>query len=68
MKTSFQKQSFGGGYGINRNTGGSRSLPTAVPPLANVTVRPGSGYSRKDIGQSGKSHFSGAKIISGKKS
>ena len=68
MKTSFQKESFGGGFGINRNTGGARSLPTAEPPLAHVTVKPGSGYSRKDIGQQGLKSFSGAKIISGKKS
>lgn len=68
MKTSFQKQSFGGGYGINRNTGGARSLPTAVPPLGHVTVKPGSGYSRSATGHSGAKHFSGAKIISGKKS
>jgi hypothetical protein len=67
MKTSSQKNSFGGGYGINRNTGGSRSLPTAVPPYGNVTKRPGSNYSRADVGRSGKKHFQGAKIISGKK-
>jgi len=68
MKTSFQKPSFGGGYGINRNTGGSRSLPTAVPPYGSVRVRPGSGFSRSDVGMSGKKHFDGAKVISGKKS
>jgi hypothetical protein len=67
MKTSFQKQSFGGGYGINRNTGGARSLPTAEPPLANVTVRPGSGFSRSAVGTSGQKHFSGAKVIGAKK-
>jgi hypothetical protein len=67
MKTSFQKQSFGGGFGINRGTGGSRSLPTAVPPYGHVTVRPGSGFSRSDTGKTGKKHFSGAKVISGKK-
>lgn len=67
MKTSFQKQSFGGGYGINRGTGGSRSLATAVPPYGHVTVKPGSGHSRSAIGKSGNKHFQGAKVISGKK-
>jgi hypothetical protein len=62
MKTSFEKESFGGGYGINRNTGGSRSLSTAVPPYGRVSVKPGCGYSRADIGQSGKKHFAGAKL------
>lgn len=38
MKT---KASFGNGFGINRNTGGARSLPTAEPPLARISVRPG---------------------------
>jgi len=59
--------SFGGGYGINRNTGGANSLTTAEPPLGNVTVRPGSGYSRSATGHSGNKHFQGAKVISGKK-
>lgn len=62
MKTSFQKQSLGGGYGINRHTGGASSLPTAVPPYGSVKVRPGSGFSRADTGKSGNKHFSGAKI------
>ena len=66
MKTSFQKQSFGGGYGINRNTGGARSLPTAEPPMASVHVRPGD-HSRADTGKSGKKHFAGAKIHRTKK-
>lgn len=56
----------GGGYGINRNTGGARSLSTAVPPYGRTTVRPG-GFSRKDVGMSGNKHFQGAKVISGKK-
>lgn len=43
MKTSFQKQSMGGGYGINRKTGGASSLPTAVPPYGRVSVHPGLG-------------------------
>jgi hypothetical protein len=67
MKTTSQKNSFGGGFGINRNTGGARSLTTAEPPLGNVTVKPGSGYSRKDTGHSGSKHFSGAKVIGAKK-
>jgi hypothetical protein len=37
------KQSFGGGYGINRKLGGASVLPAAVPPLGSVTVRPGVG-------------------------
>jgi hypothetical protein len=55
------KQSLGGGYGINRKTGGKSSLPTAVPPYGNVTVKPGSGFSRSAVGTSGKKHFSGVK-------
>jgi hypothetical protein len=47
MKTSFQKPSFGGGYGINRGTGGASSLGTAVPPLKNVRVSPGIGAGGK---------------------
>lgn len=62
METTSQKNSFGGGYGINRRTGGKSSLPTAVPPYGGVHVRPGSGYSRSDTGKSGKKHFQGAKI------
>lgn len=54
--------SFGGGYGINANVPGDKKLQVAEPPLAHVTVRPGSGWSRKNAGLSGKSHFSGAKI------
>lgn len=68
MKTSFQKNSLGGGYGINRDVGGAETLGVAVPPMRNVTVRPGSGYSRKDIGQQGLKSFSGAKVITAKKS
>jgi len=67
MKTSSQKNSFGGGYGINRSTGGSRSLAQAVPPYGHVTERPGGGFSRSAVGMSGKKHFQGAKVISGKK-
>ena len=60
--------SFGGGYGINRDTPGDRALAVAEPPLSSVNVRPGSGYNRRETGKSGERHFSGAKIISGKKS
>ena len=67
MKTSFQKQSLGGGYGINRNIAPESVLTTAIPAMKGVTVRPGSGYSRSDTGKSGNKHFSGAKIITGKK-
>ncbi len=67
MKTSFQKESFGMGYGINRNTGGARSLATAVPPYGHTMVKPGGNYSRSAIGQSGKKHFQGAKVIGSKK-
>jgi hypothetical protein len=55
------KASFGGGYGINRKTGGAGSLGAAIPPLKSVQVRPGSGFSRADTGKSGKKHFAGAK-------
>ena len=69
IKTSFQKNSFGGGYGINRNVGGQETLTVAEPAMKGVTVRPGSGFSRKDVGRKmSGSHFSGAKVISGKKS
>ena len=61
--------SFGGGFGINRNVAGDKALTAAEPAMSGVTVRPGSGFSRKAVGRvmSG-SHFSGAKIIRGKKS
>lgn len=67
MKTTSQKNSFGGGYGINRNVSAGNALRVAEPPMGHVTVRPG-GFSRKEVGMSGKKHFSGAKVISGKKS
>jgi hypothetical protein len=41
MKTSFQKQSFGGGYGINRHTGGASTLTTAIPAMKGVARHPG---------------------------
>lgn len=66
-KTSFQKPSFGGGFGINRNVAPANVLTTAQPAMAPVTVRPGSGYSRADTGKSGNRHFSGAKVIGAKK-
>lgn len=40
MKT---KSSFGGGYGINRGVGGASTLGVALPPMKNVSVRPGLG-------------------------
>lgn len=49
MKTSSQKASFGGGYGINRKTGGASSLPTAVPPYGRVTVHPGNKGHHKNV-------------------
>ena len=66
MRTIY-KSSFGGGFGINRNTGGARSLSTAEPPLGNVRVSPGTGnpggkYSKP----SGQKHTAGAKIYSNK--
>jgi hypothetical protein len=67
MKTSFQKSSLGGGYGINRSVSAERVLSTTVPPYGRTTVRPGSGYSRSAIGQSGNKHYAGAKIIGSKK-
>ena len=67
MKTSSQKGSMGNGFGINRKTGGSSSLSTAVPPYGNTRVSPGSGHSRSAIGKSGKKHFAGAKVIGSKK-
>jgi hypothetical protein len=68
QKTSFQKNSFGGGFGINRSVGGAETLGVAEPPMRNTSVRPGSGFSRSDVGHKMKgSHFSGAKIIGSKK-
>jgi hypothetical protein len=37
------KNSFGGGYGINRKVGGKSALSAAVPPMGNVNARPGVG-------------------------
>lgn len=57
------KSAFGGGYGLNRHTGGAGSLGTAVPPLKSVHVKPGSNVSARQLGKTGKSHFSGAKSV-----
>jgi hypothetical protein len=43
MKTTSQKNSFGGGYGINRKLSAESHLKTALPPHANVRVHPGVG-------------------------
>ena len=57
------KPSLGNGYGINRNVAGDRALGVAVPPLAGgVNVKPGQGFSRSNVGMSGKKHFDGAKM------
>lgn len=60
------KNSFGGGYGINRNVSPGRALSTAVPPYGNVSRNPGKA-SASATGKTGKSHYAGAKIMSGKK-
>jgi len=54
------KQSFGGGYGLNRHTGGASSLTTAQPAMKGVRVSPGK-VSASATGKTGKKHFSGAK-------
>lgn len=56
------KQAYGGGYGLNRKTGGASSLPTAVPPYGNVTIRPGLGKQMPGSPKMGGKHFQGAKI------
>jgi hypothetical protein len=65
MKTSFQKQSFGGGYGINRSLSAERHLTAAIPPHSHVTRSPGRA-SASATGKSGNRHFAGAKIQSPK--
>jgi hypothetical protein len=55
------KNSFGGGYGINRNLKAASHLGTAIPPHRNPTVKPGSGFSRAATGKSGNKHFAGVK-------
>ncbi len=35
------KSAYGGGYGLNKKTGGASSLTTAVPAYGNVRVTPG---------------------------
>ena len=59
--------SLGNGHGINRNVSGDKALGVAEPPLAGGATRhPGSAIGAK-TGHSGKTHFAGAKVISGKK-
>ena len=65
-KTSFNKQSLGNGYGINRNVSGGSALTTAEPAMAGVSVHPGLGKQMPGSPKMGK-HFQGAKVISGKK-
>jgi hypothetical protein len=67
MKTSFQKQSFGNGYGINRHVPAAQKLYAAVPAYRGAHRNPGS-PNRKEIGQQGLKSFCGAKVIGGKKS
>jgi hypothetical protein len=56
------KNSFGNGYGINRNLKGSSHLTTAIPPHARVTRNSPGSPPAKATGKSGKKHFSGAKF------
>jgi hypothetical protein len=58
------KQSFGGGYGINRKVGGASALTTAEPAMKGVTVKPGCGKQMQ--GGTKMKHFQGAKIFRGK--
>jgi hypothetical protein len=41
MKTTSQKNSFGGGYGINRNVSAGNALTVAEPAMKGVSVKPG---------------------------
>lgn len=66
MKTTSQKNSFGGGFGINRNVSGDRALTTAEPAMSNCTRNPGRA-NPSSVGKTGNRHFAGAKIMSGKK-
>jgi len=58
--------SLGGGFGINRNVAPGNVLTTAQPAMKGVSRNPGSVLGAK-TGHSGKSHFQGAKVITGKK-
>ena len=61
MKTTSQKNSLGGGYGINRGLGAASHLGAAVPPMKNVRVTPGLNKQMPGSPKHGK-HFQGAKI------
>lgn len=50
----------GGGYGINRGTGGASSLTTAIPAMKGVRVVPGLGKQMPGSPKHGK-HYAGAK-------
>jgi hypothetical protein len=65
MKTTSQKNSFGMGYGINRNVSGGKALQVAEPPLGNVTVKPGSGIVMPGSPKTGYK-IRPAKVIGGK--
>jgi hypothetical protein len=67
MKTSSQKGSFGGGYGINRNTGGASSLPTSVPAYGSVRITPGLNKQMPGSPKSGHGRVLPAKVIGAKK-
>ena len=58
------KQAFGNGYGTHRGHHGDKALGLSVPAHASGgTRKPGSNYSRSDVGRSGKKHFAGAKLF-----
>ncbi len=64
MKTSSQKNSFGGGYGINRHVGGANAHTVAKPAMKGVSRNPGT-HIMPGSPKSGK-HFQGAKIYKNK--
>jgi hypothetical protein len=61
MKTTSQKNSLGGGYGINRGLKASSHLSAAVPPYANTRLSPGTGKQLPGSPKHGK-HYQWAKI------
>jgi len=65
MKTSFQKQSLGGGYGINRDVSAENALYVAEPAMRGVSRNPGTNI----MPGSPKTGYKirPAKVISGKK-
>ena len=66
MKTSFQKQSLGGGYGINRNVAPDNVLTVAQPAMKGVRVNPGLGIITPGSPKTGLK-IRPAKVITGKK-